>query len=353
MPGLYYEQLKEGEPLTKKLGKHSFYFANPPVIISTGTVVGPFERESRFKDDFDHIFDEALAGESSFEKAERKMMLAACYQAMQKIQTPPEHIEFFLAGDLLNQMITAEFSALELGIPFFGIYGACSTAVEGLIMGSVLIDGGFCNLVMAATSSHFDSAERQYRYPTEYGVKRKPFAQRTVTGAGAAIISVSGEGPVITHATVGEVVDMGCKDPLNMGAAMAPAAASTITQHFADTGRSPTDYDLILTGDLGTVGYDLTMKWVAETGGFDLSQNYQDCGVLIYEGIPRPEQIQAGGSGCACSAVVFYSNIYKRMCHRELRRVLFVATGALLSPTSSMQGENIPCIAHAVSLEMR
>lgn len=337
--------------MTKKLGKHSFYFANPPAIISTGTVVGPFERDSPFREDFDFIFEEATAGAGSFEKAERKMMLEACYTALQKIQTPPEHIEFFLAGDLLNQIISAEFAALKLKIPFFGIYGACSTAVEGLMMGAVLIDGGFCNLVMSATSSHFDTAERQYRYPTEYGNQRKSVSQHTVTGSGAAILSVAGEGPRVTFGTVGEVTDMGCKDPLNMGAAMAPAAAATIIQHFADTGRSPDDYDLILTGDLGTIGYKLTLEWAAESGGFDLSKKLQDCGVLIYD--PNHPGVNAGGSGCACSAVVVFGHIYKQLVQRQLSRVLVVATGALLSPTSSQQGENIPCIAHAVSLEMK
>lgn len=337
--------------MTKKLGKQSFYFANPPVIISTGTVVGPFEANSPFKDDFDFIFDDNLAGQESFEKAERTLLLNACYTALNKINTPPENIEFFFAGDLLNQIISAGFTALKLKIPFFGIYGACSTAVEGLILASMIIDGGFSNLAMAATSSHNSSAERQYRYPTEYGNQRKPFSQWTVTGAGAAVVSVAGLGPVITHATVGKVTDLACKDPLNLGAAMAPAAADTIIRHFADTGRNPADYDLILTGDLGKVGQELAIKWTAENGGFDLSKNYQDCGALIYDIID--ERVHAGGSGCACSAVISYSNIYRRLREKDLKKVLLVATGAMHSPTSFQQGENIPCIAHAVSIEAR
>lgn len=337
--------------MTKKLGKQSFYFANPPAIISTGTAVGPFETNSPFKDDFDFIFDNNLAGQESFEKAERTLLLNACYTALNKINTPPENIEYFFAGDLLNQIISAGFSALKLEIPFLGIYGACSTAVEGLILASVMIDGGFCNLAMAATSSHNSSAERQYRYPTEYGNQRKPFSQWTVTGAGAAVVSIAGSGPVITHATVGKVTDLACKDPLNLGAAMAPAAADTIIRHFADTGRSPTDYDLILTGDLGKVGQELAIKWTAESGGFDLSKNYQDCGVLVYDMVD--ERVHAGGSGCACSAIVAYGNIYRRLRERDLEKVLLVATGAMHSPTSFQQGENIPCIAHAVSIEAR
>ncbi len=337
--------------MTKKLGKQSFYFADPPVIISTGTVVGPFEAHSPFKDDFDFIYDDNLAGQESFEKAERTLLLNACYTALNKINTPPENIEYFFAGDLLNQIISAGFTALKLEIPFFGIYGACSTAVEGLVLASIMIDGGFGNLAMAATSSHNSSAERQYRYPTEYGNQRKPFSQWTVTGAGAAVVSVSGSGPVITHATVGKINDLACKDPLNMGAAMAPAAADTIIRHFSDTGRSPEDYDLILSGDLGKVGQELAIKWTAESGGFDLSRNYQDCGVLIYDQID--ERVHAGGSGCACAAVIAYGNIYRRLNQGELKRILLVATGAMHSPTSFQQGENIPCIAHAVSIEAR
>lgn len=337
--------------MTKKLGKQTIYFANPPVIISTGTAVGPFEANSPFKKDFDFIADDNLAGQESFEKAERTLLLNACYTALQKINTPSENIEYFFAGDLLNQIISAGFSALKLEIPFLGIYGACSTAVEGLILASVMIDGGFCNLAMAATSSHNSSAERQYRYPTEYGNQRKPFSQWTVTGAGAAVVSVAGSGPVITHATIGKVTDLACKDPLNLGAAMAPAAADTIIRHFADTGRNTADYDLILTGDLGKVGQELAVKWTAESGGFDLSKNYNDCGVLIYEMVD--ERVHAGGSGCGCLAVVAYGNIYRRLQKGELKRVLLVATGAMHSPTSFQQGENIPCIAHAVSIEVR
>lgn len=338
--------------MTKKVGKQSFYFANPPVIISTASVVGPYEGEnSPLKEDFDKIYDDVMAGESSFEKAERHLMLDACHTALKKINTPPGNIEFLIAGDLLNQIITAEFSALKLGIPFLGIYGACSNSVEGLILGSILIDGGFAGMVMAATSSHYSSAERQYRYPTEYGAIRKPFSQHTVTGAGAAILSACGNGPVVTHATVGKVTDLACKDPLDMGSAMAPAAVATISQHLEDTGRKPEDYDLILTGDLGTVGYDLTIQWMKESCGMDISKNYQDCGMMIYD-LNRPD-IKAGGSGCACSATVFFGHIYRRLLKKDLTRVLLVATGALLSTTSAQQGENVPCIAHAVSIEMR
>ena len=277
------------------------------------------------------------------------MLQNACYRALQKIQTSPEQVELFLAGDLMDQITTSGFTALELAIPFLGIYGACSTSVEGLIFAAAMIDGGFVNLVLTATSSHNSSAERQFRYPTEYGTQRKPFCQWTVTGSGAAVVSVAGDGPRITHATIGKVVDLACKDPLNMGAAMAPAASQTLIQHFADTGRSPKYYDLILSGDLGKVGHQLTKEWTASYGGFGLDQNYLDSGMLIYD--LNDPRVNSGGSGCGCMATVAYGHVYKRMLRGDLKRVLLVATGALHSPTSSQQGENIPCIAHAVSLE--
>jgi len=335
--------------MTKKLGKQTIKFLNPPIIISTGTAVGPYEGEvSPFRDDFDQIFSDLLAGQESFEKAERHLMLTACYQALCKIQIQPEEVEFFFAGDLLNQLISSGFSALELGIPYFGIYGACSSAAEGLILGAMTIDGGFANRVMAATSSHNSSAERQFRYPTEYGTQRKPYSQWTVTGSGAAILANDGRGPRITYGTVGKVVDQGCTDPLHMGAAMAPAAASTIIQHLKDTRRQPSDYDLILTGDLGQYGYELAVKWAFESGGVDLSKVCQDCGVLIYG---QEAKVNSGGSGCGCSAVVTYSKIYKELQQGKLGRVLLVGTGALHSPTSIQQKDDLPCIAHAVALE--
>ncbi len=334
---------------TKKLGRQTMKFLNPPSLISTGTAVGPYEGEvSPFRDDFDQIFDDLLAGQESFEKAERHLMLTACYQALRKIQTPPENVEFLFAGDLMNQLISSGFTALELGIPYLGIYGACSSAAEGLLLAAMTVDGGFAKLVMAATSSHNSTAERQFRYPTEYGVQRKPYSQWTVTGAGAAVVANEGSGPKLTYATVGKVVDQGSTDPLHMGAAMAPAAASTIIQHLKDTGREPSDYDLILTGDLGQYGYELAVKWADESGGVDLSQVCQDCGVLIYD---QAERVNSGGSGCGCSAVVTYSRIYQELQQGKLGRVLLVGTGALHSPTSVQQKENLPCIAHAVALE--
>lgn len=333
-----------------KVGKQTWAPGRAPVIIQTGTVVGPIEGEGPLRDWFDHVYTDPMAGERSFEHAEKEMMLNACYTALHKAGKTAEEVDLFLAGDLLNQIITSGFAALELQIPFLGLYGACSTSAEGLAVAAALIDAGLAGLVLCAVSSHNSTAERQYRYPTEYGSFRKPTAQWTVTGAGAALVAAEGNGPKITTLTVGIVGDYGMKDPLNLGAAMAPAAAATLARHFADTGRSPGYYDLIVTGDLGKFGHRLAVELAAEKNGFDLTKNCQDCGVILYD--CERQDVHAGGSGCACSAVVVFGYLYRRMLAGELRRVLLCATGALHSPTSVQQGENIPVIAHAVSLEM-
>jgi len=376
-----------------KVGNQTWQLMRPPVILETATVAGPLEGEGPLHADYDSIYADPVAGESSFEAAEREMMLNACFTALQKAGLAPSNIDVFLAGDLLNQTITSGFSAQELKIPYLGIYGACSSSAESLIIAAALVEAGFARLVLAAVSSHNSSAERQYRYPTEYGVHRKPTAQWTVTGAGAALVAApdvagrldaagrpgtggrpdaagrarteasgasgaastgtpggSGTLPQITHVTIGKVNDFGIKDPLNMGAAMAPGAVDTLINHFADTGRGPDYYDLIATGDLGSFGHELVVRLAAERGGFTLSDNYQDCGVLIYDF--DKQDVHAGGSGCACSALVTFGHLYHRMQRGELKRVLLCATGSLHSPTSVQQGNNIPVIAHAVSLEM-
>jgi stage V sporulation protein AD len=336
--------------MAKKVGKQTFIFDKPPVLINTATVAGPFEGKGPLKNYFDHIYTDNLAGQDSFEKAEKEMMLNACFTVINKAKKTPKEVDLFIAGDLLNQIITSGFSALELKIPYLGIYGACSTSSEGLALASMIIESGCANLVLTATSSHNLSAERQYRYPTEYGVHRKPYNQWTVTGAGAALVASEGSGPKLTSATIGAVQDLACKDPLNMGAAMAPAAAATMLQHFADTGHGPDYYDLIVTGDLGKVGYQLVMELAAAQGGFDLSRNYHDCGLIIYD--LEKQDVHAGGSGCASSALVVYSYLYKKLLDGKYNKILLAATGALHSPTSYQQGENIPTIAHAVSIEM-
>lgn len=333
-----------------KVGGQTWRPGRVPVIIQTGTAVGPIEGQGPLKDWFDHIYTDPMAGERSYERAEREMLLNACYTALKKADRTPESVDLFLAGDLLNQIITSGFSALQLKIPFLGLYGACSTSAESLILATSLIDAGFARSVLCAVSSHNSSSERQYRYPTEYGVFRKPTAQWTVTGAGAALVAAEGTGPGITCLTVGIVQDYGIKDALNLGAAMAPAAADTLARHFADTGRGPEFYDLIVTGDLGKFGHRMAMDLAAEKGGFDLEKNCQDCGVMLYN--CEKQDVHSGGSGCACSAVVAFGYLYRRMLAGELKRVLLCATGAMHSPTSVQQGEDIPVIAHAVSLEM-
>ncbi|MHB1125703.1 MAG: stage V sporulation protein AD [Bacillota bacterium] len=336
--------------MVKKVGKQTFRPENPPVMISTGAVAGPFEGQGPLKDYYDHIYTDLTAGERSFEGAEKEMLVNACFTCLNKAGRNPQEVDIFLAGDLLNQTITSGFSALELAIPYLGIYGACSSSAEGLAIAAMLVDGGFAELVLAATSSHNAASERQYRYPSEYGVHRKPTAQWTVTGAGAALVAREGDGPRITHVTVGKVVDFGIKDPLNLGAAMAPAAALTLVQHFADTGNGPEYYDLVVSGDLGKFGHQLAVNMAISRGGFDLSKNFKDCGLMIFD--TDRQDVHAGASGCGASAIATYGYLYRKMLEGEIRKLLLVATGSLHSPTSFQQGQNVPAVAHAVSIEL-
>lgn len=331
---------------TKKVGQQTIAFANPPVIMGAASIVGPKEGQGPLGGNFDVVMEDTLNGEQSWEKAERKMLKEACQLAVKKAGVHAENIDFMMAGDLLNQIISANFTARDLGIPFIGLYGACSTMVEGMFIGSMLIDGGFADHVLAAASSHYDTAERQYRYPTEMGVQRPLTAQWTVTGAGAVVLGTGGTGPRVTHATVGKVVDLGIKDGNDMGSAMAPAAADTIIRHFKDTGSKPSDYDLIVTGDLASIGRALTLQLVKQAG-YDISKNFTDCGILIFD---PTQDTHAGGSGCGCSAVVLTGYLLKEMQSGKYNRILALGTGALLSPTSMMQGESIPGIGHAVVL---
>lgn len=333
---------------SKKLGSQTLKFNSPPRIVATSTVVGPTEGKGPLGDFFDDILENSLRGQKTWEKAEQKMLQDALERTITKAGLKPNQVDFLLAGDLLNQLISANFTAKTMGIPFFGLYGACSTAAESIALGSILIDGGYATHVVAGASSHYDTAERQYRFPTEFGVQRPLTAQRTVTGAGGFLLGDnSGKGPKITFATVGKVMDMGISDANDMGSAMAPAAADTIIQHFKDTGRKPIDYQLIITGDLGSVGKALTQQLV-EKAGYDISPVYSDCGILIYD---PSQDTHSGGSGCGCSAVVMGGYIMEQIRQGKYERVLFVGTGALLSPTSTMQGETIPGIGHAVAIE--
>lgn len=334
----------------KKLGLQTVKFENPPVILSTASIVGPKEGEGPLRDYFDSVLSDDLFGEKSWEKAESKMTRYVVSLVIDKLKISEKEIDYLFAGDLLNQIISSSFAARDYQIPFYGLYGACSTMTESISLSSMLIDGGYADYIVDATSSHFCSAERQFRFPLELGSQRPPTAQWTVTGAGAVILGSSGKGPVITYATTGRVLDFAVKDANNMGAAMAPAAADTIIRHFKDTGMGPDDYDLIISGDLGSVGADLTRKLVLENG-YDLKNKYTDCGIEIFD-IKR-QDVHSGGSGCGCSAAVLSAYIYKQIETGNLKRVLFMSTGALLSPISTMQGESIPGIAHAVTIEGR
>lgn len=335
--------------MPKRLGQQTVAFSRPPVLLSTASVVGPEEGRGPLGQYFDVVKQDRLLGQKSWELAEEMLCEEACDLAIKKVGLTPQQVDFFLAGDLLNQIITANFSARTLGVPFLGLFGACSTLAEGLALGAMLLDGGFASTVLTACASHHDTAERQYRYPTELGVQRPPTAQWTVTGAGAVLMGLSGPGPVLTHATVGKVISMGLKDPADLGSAMAPAAAETIWQHLQDTGRLPTDYDLIATGDLGAVGHPICRRLLRDRG-LALGENFTDCGLLIYD--RNRQNVDAGGSGCGCSAVVFASYLVPRLIAGEIRRLLLVPTGALFSPTSWKQGQDIPAVAHAVVVEI-
>jgi stage V sporulation protein AD len=335
--------------MNKRVGKQTVKTDMRPKIISTASIVGPKEGLGPLKDYFDIILEDDLNGKDTYEKAESSMMYMAINESIKKANLSEKDIDYLFAGDLLNQLNSSCFAAKDMDIPFVGVYGACSTMTESLAMASIMIDGGYANHVIAATSSHFSSAERQFRTPLEYGSQRVPTAQWTVTGSGAMVLGKEGNFPYVSFVTMGKVKDYGVNDVNNMGEAMAPAAVDTIAQHLKDTGRSASDYDLIVTGDLGTVGKKITIELLLEYG-YDLSKNYIDCGDEIFD--HEKQGTNAGGSGCGCSAVVDCGYIYKNMLNGKLKKVLLVSTGALLSSTSCFQGLTIPGIAHAVAVEV-
>ncbi|GAB6182155.1 stage V sporulation protein AD [Desulfotomaculum defluvii] len=332
----------------KKQGLQTVVFNNPPVIVASACMAGPKEAQGPLGQTFDKTIEDLYYGEKTWEKAEQKIFQETLEMAINKSGLKAQEIDFLLAGDLTNQIIATNFTARNIGIPFLGLYGACSTMYEGLALASMLIDGGYAEHVLVGASSHYATAERQFRFPTEQGVQRSMSAQWTVTGAGAIVLAAQGEGPRITRATIGKVIDFGEGDASDMGAAMAPAAADTIIRHLLDTGRTPGHYDLIATGDLGKYGRELVVR-LAEQHGVRLSDTYQDCGVLIFH---ERQDTHAGGSGCACSAVVTCGFLLNEMIGGKLRKFLGVGTGALLSPCSCQQGETIPGIAHAVAIEI-
>lgn len=329
------------------MGKHTVYFERKPRVISTSTVAGPKECSGIVGKYVEKPLSDDTFGESTYEKAECKMLSYAINGAIKNSKVGEENVDMLVSGDLLNQIISSSFAARDFKIPFLGVYGACSTMAEAFAVAAALVNGGYFKNIVAATGSHFSSAERQYRFPLEQGTTRPPQSQWTVTGAGGAMISEKGEGIKINCATFGRVVDFGITDVNNMGAAMAPAACDTLLKHFEDTGRDPDYYDLILTGDLGALGSRIVKDLTWEKGA-DISKMHVDCGEIIYKVIEDEFQ---GGSGAGCSAVVFNSYIFNEMMKGNLKKVLFAATGALLSTVSSGQGESIPCICHAVAFE--
>ena len=330
----------------QKLGKQTIKFDNPPTILDCASIVGPKEAQGPLAEYFDQTLEDEFWGEKTWEKAESKIIKETVNTVISKSGVPSDQIDLMIAGDLLNQCISSSFGLREANIPFLGVFGACSTFVESMCIGSICVES-FAKNVLCATSSHFCSAEKQFRFPLELGNQRTPTAQWTVTGA--AIITQSGMGPYITHITPGKIIDMGIKDANNMGAAMAPAFCETLITHFLDTGRSPNYYDAIISGDLGHVGKEIAID-IAKARGYNIKPNYNDCGVLIFD--KEKQDTHSGGSGCGCCGSVFSGYFFKQLKAKKLKKVLLIATGALMNSTSSQQGESIPGIAHAISIEI-
>lgn len=333
----------------KKIGTQTFKLDNPVTIFETASIVGKKEADGPLAKYFDVCLQDEFFGEKTWEKAESKMIKFAIETVIRKSNIAVSDIDYLLAGDLLNQCISSSFGIRDFEIPFLGIFGACSTFVEGMMIGSMLLDGGAGNHALAATSSHFCSAEKQFRFPLELGNQRPPTSQWTVTGSSAAVLSKSGTGPFITHVTPGKIVDRGITDANNMGSAMAPAAVSTILTHLKDTGRKPTYYDAIITGDLGHIGKGIVLD-LCKAEGFQLSSIYNDCGVLMFD--KEKQDTHSGGSGCACCGTVFSGYFFNQLKKKKIKKMLLVATGALMNSTSTQQGESIPGIAHAISIEL-
>lgn len=341
-----------------RVGEQTLVFRQFPNIIGAASVVGTKEGQGPMGKWFDKKLTDDIYGEKTWEKAESKMLRECVLMALQNAGKKPDDLDALLSGDLINQLMSSSFMARELQVPFLGLYGACSTMTESLILGSVLIDGGYARHAAAAASSHYCTAERQFRMPLEHGNQRPPWAQWTVTGAGAMILSGGkreGEQLIdgnmaknvsVTHATIGKIIDAGIKDANQMGAAMAPAAVDSISQHFKDTGRTPDFYDVILTGDLGTVGKKILIDMMKKQG-YDMTNVYDDCGVLMFD---EEQDAHSGGSGCGCSASLYAGRFFKELREGTIKNALFVSTGALVSTISCQQGESIPGIAHCAAV---
>lgn len=334
-----------------KIGKQTIKLENTPKLLQTSSIVGPKEMQGPLAMYFESYIDDIFFEEKSFEKAESKMMKTCIENLLTKVPIDKQKIDYIFAGDLLNQCISSGYCIRDLGIPFLGLYGACSTFCESLILASIFVDTGIAQKTIAATSSHFCSAERQFRMPLEHGNQMSSTAQCTVTGSGSAIIvpkDITIQSPYITYLTPGKIIDLGIKDMANMGAAMAPAAFNTIATHLTDTKRNAEYYDAIITGDLGTLGSEILVD-LFQKEGIDISKIHKDCGSMIYD--LNNQDVKCGGSGCGCIASVFSSYFFEMLKTKRLNKVLVVATGALMSPLACQQGETIPSIAHAVAIE--
>lgn len=333
----------------QRIGKYTLKLDTPPSVVNFAAIASKKEAEGPMAKYIDILNNDSMFGQQTWEKAESRMQQEVAEKALDKAGLSPDKIGYLFAGDLLNQCIGSNYGLAEIGIPFFGLYSACATMAEGLALSAMLVDAGACDNAMAVTSSHFCSAERQYRFPLEYGGQRTPTSQWTVTGAGAAILGKGENPPFVKAITVGTIADKGIKDTNNMGAAMAPAAAQTIRQYFEDTMTNQDNYDLILTGDLAAVGSELLYE-LLERDGYDIRKKHSDCGLMIYD--RETQGVNAGASGCGCSATVLCSYILQSMREGKLSDVLFIATGALMSPLSVQQGQSIPSIAHLVHLSV-
>ncbi len=332
--------------MAKRIGKYTVEMTGGPVIKAFASSVGKKESEGPLGKEFDKVFEDTTLKEPSWEKAESRLQTETVKILLKKCGMDASKINYIFAGDLLNQCMSSSFGLRSLNIPFLGQFGACSTMAQSLFLAATSIEAGIADYSVAVTSSHFCSSERQFRFPLQYGGQRTPTAQWTVTGSGAILVARNEEGPKIKYCTVGRITDLGIKDANNMGAAMAPSAAKTLLSFFSDTKTKPDDYDLILTGDLGEVGSSL-LKQLLENEGIRLKTNYNDCGLMIY--YKEKQDVHAGGSGCGCSASILCSLILNKVKNKELKNILFIATGALMSPTSAQQGETIPGVAHLIN----
>lgn len=330
-----------------KRGKQSFVLPQLPVIQNWASIAGKKESEGPLAHTFDVASQDTYFGQKTWEQAEKRMQQMALEKVIEKAGIKKTDIDLVLSGDLLNQCIGSSFSLRNMRIPHLGLYGACSTMAESLLVASMSVGGGFADKVISMTSSHFASSERQYRFPLGYGGQRTPTAQWTVTGSGAALVCSSGNGPRIEGCTIGTVTDLGVKDANNMGAGMAPAAFETIRAHMEDFGRSPDDFDLIVTGDLGQLGKELLLE-LGKRNHLPLGGKLTDCGTLVFDN--TVQDVHAGGSGCGCSAITLCGYLLNQLKDGKLKRILFCGTGALLSPTSTQQGLPIPGVCHAVSI---